>query len=133
MSFNIFRDKNTVMVFLTDHGEETYDYKDSMYRNYEGMTKGWIKHIHNIPFMVWCSDTYLQNHEKTVEAIKDSKDRPFMTDNLCQLMFHLGEIKSDCYIPERDVISDRFVPRKRLIEDVIKYEKYDYDEIKNQQ
>ena len=130
---NLFRDKNTVMVFLTDHGEETYDYKDSMYRNYEGMTKGWIKHIHNIPFMVWCSDTYIQNHEKTVESIKNSKERSFMTDNLCQLMFHLGEIKSDYYIPERDVISDSFVPRKRLIEDVMTYEKFDYDEIKNQQ
>ena len=130
---NLFRDKNSVLVFLTDHGEETYDYKDGMYRNYEGMTKGWIKHIHNIPFMVWCSDTYIQNHEKTVQAIKNSTDRPFMTDNLCQLMFHLGEIQSDYYMPERDVISDSFVPRKRLIEDILKFQKFDYDEIKNQQ
>lgn len=95
---DLFRDQNTVMVFLTDHGEETYDYKDGMYRNYEGMTKGWVRHIHNIPFMVWCSDAYLQNHGETVEAIKNSTERPFMTDNLCQLMFHLGEIQSDYYM-----------------------------------
>lgn len=129
---NLFKDQNTVMVFLTDHGEETYDYKDGMYRNYEGMTKGWIRHIHNIPFMVWCSDIYIQHHEKTVEAIRNSTNRPFMTDNLCQLMFHLGEIQSDYYMPERDVISERFVPRKRIIEDILKFEKFDYDEIKNQ-
>ena len=53
-----------------------------------------------------------------------------MIDNLCHLLFHLGEIQSDYYVPERDLISDRFKPRKRIIEDMF-FKKFDYDEIKN--
>jgi heptose-I-phosphate ethanolaminephosphotransferase len=127
---DFFQHKNTVIVFLTDHGEEVYDYKDGIHRHYEGhMTKGWIKHVHNIPFFIWCSDKYINNHQTTVNSIRNAIDRPFMTDNLCQLMFHLGEIKSDYYITERDPISDQFKPRKRLIEDLHNNKKYDYDEI----
>lgn len=127
---DIFQHKNAVIVFLTDHGEEVYDYKDGIHRHYEGhMTKGWLKHVHNIPFLIWCSDKYINNHKATINSIKNAIDRPFMTDNLCQLMFHLGEIRSDYYIPERDLISDQFKPRKRLIEDMSNNKKYDYDEL----
>lgn len=128
---DLYRDRNAVIVFLSDHGEETYDYKDAIFRYYEGdMTKGWLRNVQNIPFVIWCSDTYIRGHEETVEAIRKAVDRPFMIDNLCHLMFHLGEIRSDYYVPERDLISDRFKPRKRIIEDMF-FKKFDYDEIKN--
>lgn len=128
---NLYRDRNSVIVFLSDHGEETYDYKDAIFRYYEGdMTEGWLRNVQNIPFVIWCSDTYIHKHEETVEAIRKAIDRPFMIDNLCHLLFHLGEIHSDYYIPERDLISDQFKPRKRIIEDMF-FKKFDYDEVKN--
>lgn len=128
---DLYRDRNSVIVFLSDHGEETYDYKDAVFRYYEGdMTKGWLRNVQNIPFVIWCSDTYIRKHEETVEAIRKAVDRPFMIDNLCHLLFHLGEIHSDYYIPERDLISDQFKLRKRIIEDMF-FKKFDYDEVKN--
>lgn len=127
---NIYKEKNTVIVFLTDHGEEVYDYKDGIHRKYEGqLTKGWLKNIHNIPFTIWCSDKYIKSHETTVNSIKDATERPFMTDNLCHLMFNLGDIISNYYIAERDPISPQFKPRKRLIEDMITNIKSNYDDI----
>lgn len=130
---NLFQDKNAVIVFLTDHGEEIYDYKDGIHRRYEGyMTKGWLKNVHNIPFLIWCSDDYIKNHEATIHSIREATERPFMTDNLCHLMFHLGEIKNNYYIAERDPLSNQFKPRKRLIEDLKTNKKYDYDVIWNQ-
>lgn len=131
--FDIYKERNAVVIYLSDHGEETYDYKDAIFRYYEGhMTKGWLKHIHNIPFVIWCSDKYIQKHGETVRSIGNATNRPFMIDNLCQLLFHLGEIRSDYYIPERDLISNQFKPRRRLIEDMF-FKKYDYDEVKNGQ
>ena len=127
---NIYKEKSAVIVFLTDHGEEVYDYKDAIHRKYEGqLTKGWLKNIHNIPFFIWCSNKYIKSHEQTINSIKDATERPFMTDNLCHLMFNLGEIKSNYYIAERDPISSQFKPRKRLIEDMITNIKSDYDAI----
>lgn len=130
-----YRRGNTIIVFLSDHGEEAYDYKENgVHRHYEGsMTMGWLKNVHNIPFFIWCSNRYRQSHPETIEAIRRSTSRPFMTDNLCHLMFTLGEICPPQYLPEHDLISYRFKPRKRFIEDMLTNRKYDYDVLWNAQ
>ena len=128
---DLFRNRNAVVVYLSDHGEETYDYKDGTWRLYNGIEKGWLKHIHNVPFMVWCSDIYMQNNPDKVEAIKAAADRPFSIDNLCHMMFNLGQLKTPYYIPDRDVISPQFKKRKRIVEGKDDYVKADYDEVMN--
>ena len=61
-----------------------------------------------------------------MKQVKDALNRPFMIDNLCQLLFHLGDIKTKSYHSERDLISPNFKPRKRIVLD-----QYDYDGIMN--
>ena len=129
--FDQFRNKNAVVVYLSDHGEETYDYKDATWRVYKGIEKGWLKNIHNIPFVIWCSDEYIEKHPETVEAIRSASQRPFTIDNICHLMFHLGELNTPYYKAERDVISDRFKPGKRLVEGKDDLVKADYDKVMN--
>ena len=126
---DLFRDKNTVMVYLSDHGEETYDYKDAFWRAYKGIDKNWLKHIHNIPFFVWYSDAYRQAHPDIVEAIRSSAGRPFAVDNLCHLLFHVGVLQTPYYKADRDVISDKFKPRRRIVEGKDDLVKADYDEV----
>ena len=84
-----------------------------------------------MPFMVWCSDTYMQNNPDKVEAIRAAADRPFSIDNLCHMMFNLGQLKTPYYIPDRDVISPQFKKRKRIVEGKDDYVKADYDEVMN--
>ena len=124
------RDKNAVIVYLSDHGEETYDYKDAMGRQYETMDKGWLQHIHDVPFMIWCSDLYMKRHPETAEAIRQSTHRKAMTDNLCHLLFHLGGVRTSYYIADRDVISDQFRFRRRIVEGKGKAIRTDYDQLR---
>lgn len=126
---DLFRDKPTVLVYLSDHGEETYDYKDTTWRVYRGIEKGWLRHIHNIPFMVWYSDRYKERHADIVNAIRQSASRPFAIDNLCHLLFHVGGLQTPYYKAERDVISDSFEPRHRIVEGKDDLVKADYDEV----
>ena len=126
---DLFRDKNTVLVYLSDHGEETYDYKDATWRVYKGIEKGWLRHIHNVPFVVWYSDEYIQRHPDVVSAVQSSTARPFTLDNLCHLMFHLGGLQTPYYKSERDVISESFKPCRRIVEGKDDLVKADYDKV----
>ena len=118
-----FKNTNTVLVYYSDHGEEVYDYRDSMGRigNLELDSKK-AQYYHEIPFVIWCSDDYIKRHPETIEQIRKAQNKPFMIDNLCQLMFHLGGVKTKYYRENRDLLSPRFKPSKRLLNGTIDYD-----------
>ena len=120
--FTMFENSNTVVVYFSDHGEEIYDYRDSKGRVQGTMTKEAVKFQYEIPFVVWCSDKYKNNHPDIVESIRQSVNRPIMSDDVCHLMFHLGGIKTKYYKPERDYISTDFKPYKRILKGVVDYD-----------
>jgi len=114
---NLYRDKNTVLVYFSDHGEEVYDYRDSKGRveAAPGQEKNWLKYQFEVPFVIWCSDKYKALHPDVIHRIKASLNRPFMTDNTCHLLFDLAGLKTIYYRPERDLISTKFKPSKRIV------------------
>ena len=114
---NLYRDKNTVVVYFSDHGEEIYDYRDSKGRveAAAGQEKNWLKYQFEVPFVIWCSDKYKALHPDIIRRIKVSLNRPFMTDNTCHLLFDLAGLKTIYYRPERDLISRKFKPSRRIV------------------
>ena len=118
-----YRSKNAVIVYLSDHGEEIYDYRDSEGRRRESTyNSNLLTYQYDIPFLIWCSPIYQQRHPEITEAITQALDRPFMIDNVCQVLFHLGAISGDYYIPQRDLLSSEYRTPKRLVERVIDYD-----------
>ncbi|MSS18489.1 phosphoethanolamine transferase [Sodaliphilus pleomorphus] len=123
--FDLYRNKNTVVVYFADHGEEVYDFRDTKGRHTETDPKpGTLMYQNEVPFVIWCSDRYKQLHPQVVARIKQALHRPYMTDNVGQLMLDLGRIKTQYYIPDRDLIAPQFRPRKRLV-----YDHCDYDKV----
>lgn len=112
----LFADRNAVLVFLSDHGEEVYDYRDRMGRSYTDKVDSlYLRYQYEIPFVIWCSDRFKRNYPDVVNNIQEAVTKPFMIDNVCQLLFHLGGLQSDYYYPERDVLSKEYVPKERII------------------
>lgn len=124
--FNLYRHQNAVVIYLSDHGEEIYDYRDSNGRveALSGQEKNYLKYQYEVPLIIWYSDAYKALHPDVVHRIKASVNRPFMTDNLCHLLFDLAGIHTNYYHPERDLISTRFKPSRRLINYTL-----DFDEV----
>ena len=119
---SLYKDKNAAMVYLADHGEEVYDYRDNLGRRSGGMDANILRYQYAVPFMIWCSPTYQERHPETMAAIKGALDRPFMTDNTCQVLFHLAGLKTKSYIPERDPLSNLYRKPKRLVNRTIDYD-----------
>lgn len=121
-----FSDKNTLLVYLSDHGEEVYDYRDIIGRNYtDNITWNYLECQFQIPFIIWCSNQYRQTYPDMIDNIKAAINKPFMTDNLCQLFFNIGGIQTVYYHKDRDLLSPHYAPKDRLIKETkINYEDY---------
>ena len=78
-------------------------------------TKNLLKYQHEIPFMVWCSDKYIKSHPQIIAELHTSLDRPAMSDNVCQLLFHLAKLETPYYKANRDLLSPSFTPQKRMV------------------
>ena len=118
----LYDEENTVVVFLSDHGEEVYDYRDNLGRNDWSIgndPKQVIRWQYMVPFLVWCSDQYEARHPETVSQLSQAVNRPAMLDNVCQLLFHLSGIKTRWYHSERDILSPDYHCPKRLINDEV--------------
>lgn len=120
-----YANKNTIMIYFSDHGEEIYDYRDSKGRNAggSGVTPNLLKYQYEVPFVIWYSNSFKKKYPKLVKEIRASKDKPFMTDNVCQILFHIVGMKIKWYKADRDLISPSYVARKRIIADK-DYDKY---------
>lgn len=124
---DIYRDEDAIIIYLSDHGDEVYDYRNHFGRSHESIiSKGRAMSQYEVPFMIWVSDKYKETHPDIIKRINDSVDRPFMTDDLPHLMLDLAGIKCDWFEPSRSLINGQYnVNRKRLLED----SKQNYDEI----
>ena len=95
-----YKDKNAIMVYLADHGEEVYDYRNSSGRFGSDDLKNVLRFQYEVPFVVWCSDIYKQSHPHEIDLLKQALDRPFMTDNTCQLLLYIGGLSGSAYYKE---------------------------------
>lgn len=122
-----FRQRDAIVIYLSDHGEEVFDYAHRNGRVHDAtLTAACCRHQYEIPFMIWMSDRYQENHPDIAAAVARSVDRPYMSDDLPHLLLDLAGIGCNWYDPTRSVINDRFdASRPRLLRE----DKIDYDSI----
>lgn len=114
----LYDQQSTIVIYLSDHGEEVYDYRENLGRDDWSMgndPKQTLRWQYMVPFMVWCSDKYANSHPDMIGQLQQATQRPAMLDNVCQLLFHLSSLKTPYYHQERDVLSPAYHCPKRLI------------------
>jgi len=123
--FGLARGQNAVVVYVSDHGEEVFDYRDNSGRSNSKNLSDMVLYQNGVPLVVWCSEIYQQRHPDIVDRLKHAAHRPLMTDNVCQLLFHLAMMRHQpYYVAKRDVLSDHYDCGQRLLEN-----QWDYDEL----
>jgi heptose-I-phosphate ethanolaminephosphotransferase len=117
--WSLFADRDVVAVYMSDHGEECYEY-----RNYYGrsdvnsLTPQGVYHQLEIPFFIMLSDSFRTNHPELVAPIQAAQDKPFVNSDICHMLFSLAGIKTADYRADRDLLSpDYDTTRRRIIGD----------------
>lgn len=115
--FSLFSPLETIAVYLSDHGEEVFDYRDFFQRSYEPcITREVAKFQYEVPFFIYASPAYQARHADVMEQIRAAQSKPFLTDDLAQLLLYLGGIECREYVPSRNLLSPTFdTGRKRII------------------
>ena len=124
--FRMLRDIDAVALYLSDHGEEVYDWRDKYERTSEAELYPEVAHYqYEIPLMFYMSDTFMQQHADVTESIRAGRHRPFISTDLCQVLFHLAGIVTPDYKASRDILSPQYdTHRRRIIRGDV-----DYDEL----
>ena len=119
-----YHERDAVVVMLSDHGEEVYDYRDFMERDHNpDKTAQMVRYENGIPLLVWCSPVYKQRHPDRADALTRAASRPFMSDGLGQMMLWLGMVNSPWNDSTRNVLQPAYRPARRLIYDVLDYDR----------
>ncbi len=119
-----FVDQDAVVIYMPDHGEEIFDGSPFMYGRMHGANIDYrlARNEMEIPFWIWGSPKYIENHPFGWQAIQNAKDRPMMTDVLPHLLLYLAGISTPAYRPEYNVITPEYnVNRPRILKGTTDY------------
>lgn len=122
--FDRLKATDAIGIFLSDHGEEVYDWRDQYERtNERTMTPEVARYQYEIPLMFYMTDTFRLRHPDVAEAVAAAADRPFISSDLCHLLFYLGGIGFADYQEKRNILSPRYdCSRKRIIDFEVDYD-----------
>ena len=125
-----FVDKDAVVIYMPDHAEEIFDGEPYMYGRMHGANIDYrlARNEMEIPFWIWGSPKYRENHPYGWAAIQQAKNRPMMTDVISHLLMYFGGIYSPLYHEEYNIVSPAYnTKRPRILKGVT-----DYNQLKKQ-
>lgn len=118
-----YRDRKAVVIYLSDHGEDSPELAPVMARNVPRPDDpAWIDRQFHIPFMVWMSDSFIETYPEKAEKIRNAVGRPWSTDNLGQMILGLSGLRTEYYRNSLDILSDSFTPYERTTASGYRYD-----------
>ena len=104
-----YAQQDVVGIYLSDHGEEVYDWRNSCYRtNSDQMTPEIARYQYEIPLLFYVSDSFKANHPDLLDEIQAAQHKPFIATMLPFALFHLAGIGHADYKPSLDILSPDF-------------------------
>lgn len=114
--FNRLRNKDAIVIFVSDHGEEVFDFNHLAGRHHNRYEKDVVKTEYEVPMWIWCSPIYKEKHPSIVDAISNSNNKPFINTDIPHLLLDLACINSKSFDPTRSVINKKYdSSRQRMV------------------
>ncbi|MCM1067122.1 MAG: phosphoethanolamine transferase [Muribaculaceae bacterium] len=121
-----FEGRDAVVIYTPDHGELIYDYDHKFGRELGAPSPGYAKAIHQIPFVVYMTKSFIDKHPAKAEAIIANSRKRILSYDIAHLILDLAGVSSPALSLRRSVASNCYAePTSRLIDD----ERYDFDSL----
>ena len=120
-----FEDKDAVVVYMPDHAEECYGGLRVFGRMHNAdIDYRLAAEEFEIPFWVWCSESFAKARPELAEAIRNARHRPFMTDRMAHFLLGLAGIDTPAYRADCDPLSPEYdEDRPRVLKNTADYDK----------
>ncbi|MBR6712890.1 MAG: sulfatase-like hydrolase/transferase [Selenomonadaceae bacterium] len=106
-----FEDKNAVLIYISDHGDEVFEGHDFFGHSMEEVGN---VHVIEIPALVWASKEFCERYPEKISAIKAALDRPYRTDYLIHAVLDLMDIRTTSFDASKSIINEKFKTRPRI-------------------
>lgn len=115
--FDRYRDKDMIIIYASDHGENVYDDGKTLGRVHNDFSPAMVDSQYRIPMWIWCSPRYCELHPEMIARIKAAARLPFQTDDMPHLIMDLAGVQSKHFAPSRSPLNAHFnVKRPRRAE-----------------
>lgn len=111
----IYSNKESIVIFIADHGEEVYDDLPIHGRLFKEPIAKQAQYEYEVPMWIWYSDSYQQKHPDITNNIKRSVNKQFMIDGLPQILLSLAGISCCWTVETRNLLSRKYKNRQRII------------------
>ena len=120
----LFEQKDAIVIYMPDHGDECFDQIKTCGRlHITPVTKDIAYNEYQIPFWIWCSDLYKENHQEVINLIKQSLDHRFISDDLPHMLLYLAGISCKDYREELNTLSRHFNKKEVLLRGSTNYDR----------
>lgn len=107
-----FADKEALVIYLPDHGEDLYDNG----RHFSGHVEEHpTKATCEVPLIFWASPAYRAHHPEKWQAICAAVNRPYMTDDIIHTLLDVLDIHTVEYDATKSVVNPAFDASRRRI------------------
>jgi heptose-I-phosphate ethanolaminephosphotransferase len=106
-----FRGDDTIVIFFSDHGEEIYDFRDQYGRTHGDVTPDIARCMSQVPYFVWVSNAFRQNHPDKVSAIARAVNYPIRNTDLPHVLLDLAGIHTASFNPRLSWLNDNYDTR----------------------
>lgn len=120
-----FEGQDAIVIYVPDHGEECYEGNRKFFcRNHQATIDYELAHYEfDIPFWMYCTQRFAQNHPELLEQIKQAKDRRLMTDVVAHTLVYLAGISTPAYNEKYNILSPNYDEhRPRIIKNTVDYD-----------
>ena len=118
------KDSNSIVIYLSDHGEECYDYGGVFGRKYDCYVPATLKTSYQVPMWIWMSQTYMQKHPQVVAQLRKNVNKKLYNTDIAHTILDLAGIKTPAYRPECSLLADTVRTGHRPIG---AHRRFDYD------
>lgn len=101
---NHFKNEETIIFYLSDHGDEVYDFRD-----FFGHTETiGSRYMAEIPFIIYFSDKLKQKYPNIISQIKKAQNLPFMSDDFLHAFLDIIGLTINGFQKDRSLFSNNF-------------------------
>lgn len=119
-----FENKNAIVFYLSDHGEEIYEQRDFIGHG-DAVYSPDLRYQIRVPFLIFVSDSFKLTHEDLCHQFKASQHKPIITDDISHVILNSASIQSLYFSPERCFTNPNYKEKKpRMVLHSIDYNQF---------
>lgn len=103
--------RNAIMVYVSDHGDENYDWRDHAGRIIDCHLTGTVKVVHELPMYIWMSPEFIARNGAIVDSLKNNVDKPIYNTDISHTILEIAGVESPSVMSKYSLLNSD-IPRK---------------------